>query len=159
SERRPRTHRRGTSIRSSAFAIAAILALALVGAETHGAPKKKDPAKKPVKVPPARRVTIKPVDPAAGDDVRKSAKKIDELVNANHAKLHVAPNSKTTDEEFVRRIYLDIAGTIPTYRQITVFLASTALDRRARLIDTLLNAPGYASHHFNYWADILRLTD
>src|SRR5579871_1111965 len=120
---------------------------------------KKDTKKKPVKVPPSRRVTIKPVDASTAADVAKSAKRIDELVDASHVRQKVTPNPRTTDEQFVRRIYLDISGTIPTYKQISVYLATNASDKRARLIDTLLNSPGYASHHFNYWADILRLTD
>lgn len=140
------------------IAIPMILAFGFGPAQAFSAPKR-DAGKKTVKVPPSRRVTIKPVDPSAAPDVIKSAKVIDAMVADNQKKHHIEPNPKTTEEEFVRRIYLDIAGTIPTYRQISVYLASSAGDKRARLIDTLLNSPGYASHHFNYWADILRLTD
>lgn len=88
----------------------------------------------------------------------KSAQAIDKLVDQNHQKLKVKPNPATTDEQFVRRIYLDITGTIPTYKQVNAFLLSRVSDKRARLIDSLLNSEGYVSHLYNYWGDILRLS-
>jgi hypothetical protein len=53
-----------------------------------------------------------------------------------------------TDEEFLRRVYLDLIGTLPTADEAREFLDSTAADKRAKLIDTLLNRPEYAM----YWA-------
>jgi len=49
-----------------------------------------------------------------------------------------------SDEEFARRIYLDLTGTIPTVAELTAFLADTDKDKRAKLIDKLLASPGYA---------------
>jgi hypothetical protein len=49
-----------------------------------------------------------------------------------------------TDEEFLRRAYLDLAGTIPTPEELDGFINDPAKDRRAKAIDTLLAAPGYA---------------
>ncbi|MCC6419329.1 MAG: DUF1549 domain-containing protein [Gemmataceae bacterium] len=51
-----------------------------------------------------------------------------------------------SDAEFLRRVYLDLAGTIPTADEARAFLKDPAPDRRARLIDRLLNAPSYARH-------------
>lgn len=65
----------------------------------------------------------------------------------------------TTDEQFVRRIYLDAAGRIPSYEETVNFLSSTAPDKRAKLIDQLLDSEGYASTMFNYFADMLRVND
>lgn len=104
-------------------------------------------------------VKIKQVDPQRTAQVAASAAKIDELVAANYLMFNVQPNPLTTDEQFVRRIYLDIAGTIPTYQQAKSFIESSDPHKRAKLIDQLLNSPGYASHYFNYWGNILRLTD
>jgi Protein of unknown function (DUF1549) len=59
----------------------------------------------------------------------------------------------------VRRVYLDVVGTIPTFRQTNRFLESKEPEKRAKLIDELLDSEGYASHFFNYWADILRYKD
>ena len=85
--------------------------------------------------------------------------KVDALVEANYAKYHVTPNSLTTDEQFLRRIYLDITGTIPNLKQVRLFASNTDLQKRSKLIDTLLSQEGYASNFYNYWSDILRLKD
>jgi len=130
--------------------------------------KKPDPAKGKDKgdKPPAftddsPRLVLesKPVDPARLGQALASARKIDKLVAAGYATHKVEPMPRTTDAQFVRRIYLDIVGTIPTYKQTTAFLASSDPDKRAKLIDELLGSDGYASHFFNYWADILRYRD
>jgi tetratricopeptide (TPR) repeat protein len=124
------------------------------------AEKKKLAEKKKVE-PPENRflVSSKGVDPKKRPDALKAAKEIDRLVAVNYDKLKIAPNARTTDSEFVRRIYLDITGTIPTYPQTQKFLAAKEADKRANLIDELLASDGYASHFFNYWADVLRYTD
>ena len=99
------------------------------------------------------------VDPARYGQTMAAANRVDELVAANYAKFDVKPMPLTTDEQFVRRIYLDVVGTIPTYKQTTAFLASSDPDKRAKLIDELLGSEGYPSHFFNFWADILRYRD
>jgi len=104
-------------------------------------------------------VTSAEVNPATRQNAIRAAKKIDDLVAANHAAHNVQPNPLTSDSQFVRRIYLDITGTIPTYKQTRAFLNSKEDDKRSQLIDELLNSDGYASHGFNYWADVLRYTD
>jgi tetratricopeptide (TPR) repeat protein len=109
--------------------------------------------------PPRFLVQSKAVNPAGLPRALQSAAHIDQLVEANYRKHRVTPTPPTTDEQFLRRIYLDITGTIPTYLQTQRFLNSRDVDKRAKLIDTLLNSDGYASHHFNYWADVLRYTD
>jgi len=121
--------------------------------------KDKKPAAAPVDDTPRLELVSKPVDPARHAQAMKSARQIDKLVAANYAEHKVEPMPRTTDEQFVRRIYLDIVGTIPSYRQTTSFLASTDPDKRTKLIDELLGSEGYASHFFNYWADILRYRD
>ncbi|MDY3562428.1 DUF1549 and DUF1553 domain-containing protein [Gemmata sp. JC673] len=50
----------------------------------------------------------------------------------------------TGDEEFVRRAYLDLAGTVPAVAELNQFLTSPEPDKRAKLVDRLLAAPGYA---------------
>jgi hypothetical protein len=108
---------------------------------------------------PTRKIEIAKVDPATAERAKLAAAKIDSLVEANYVKYQITPNPLTSDEQFVRRVYLDITGTIPSYHQAVDFLDSTDPDKRARLIDHLLNSRGYASHFFNYWANILRLVD
>lgn len=91
------------------------------------------------------------------DQLRAKAAEIDKLVTAKLEKEKLQPNAPVTDEVFVRRIYLDIAGRIPTLKETTDFLADTAPDKRAKLIDTLLASDGYTQNFANYWADILRM--
>lgn len=116
--------------------------------------KKEDP-------PPIPKFVVKSkgVDPLSIESVKATARKIDALVAENHQKLSIKPNPKTNDSQFVRRVYLDIVGTIPNYRQVSKFLDSNDPDKRSKLIDELLSSEGYASHYFNYWADILRYKD
>ncbi|QDV49736.1 DUF1549 domain-containing protein [Gimesia fumaroli] len=122
-------------------------------AAKKAAPKKEEP------LPPRFMVKSKPVSPIKLATALKSAEKIDKLVEANYSKYKVKPNPLATDEQFLRRVYLDITGTIPTYRETRYFLASRHPDKRKRLIDRLLDSDGYASHNFNYWADVFRYTD
>lgn len=94
---------------------------------------------------------------AAGIDVKAKAAEVDKLIAAKLAKEKLTPNAPVTDEVFVRRVYLDIAGRIPSLKETTDFLADRSPDKRGRLIDELLEGDGYTQNFFNYWADILRL--
>lgn len=118
-------------------------------------PKKKAEPKE------AERFTVqsKEVDPNRLVEALTGAKRIDQMVAANYEKHGVKPNPKTTDAQFLRRIYLDITGAIPSYQATRRFLTSTDPNKRQELIDKLLSSDGYASHFFNYWADTLRYTD
>ncbi len=98
-----------------------------------------------------------------------AAAKIDDLVarritteNARLATEKQAPiklNPLATDEQFVRRAYLDIAGRIPNFEETTAFLGSKSGTKRAELIDKLLDGDGYVSNMYNYFADMLRIND
>ncbi len=57
-------------------------------------------------------------------------------------KKHAAPPAN--DEEFFRRVHLDLTGTTPTVAELNAFLGDSAKDRRAKVIDKLLAGPGYA---------------
>ena len=91
---------------------------------------------------------------AAG--VSEAAAKIDALLAADWQRNQLQPNAPAPDEVFVRRIYLDVIGRIPTHRETEEFLKAASAHKRAELIDKLLASEGYVQHFFNYWADILR---
>ncbi len=71
------------------------------------------------------------------------------------------PNPLMSDEQFVRRVYVDIAGRIPNYAEVTEFLKAANTDKsaRAKLIDKLLDSDGYTSNTYNYFAEMLRIKD
>ncbi|MBL9155426.1 MAG: DUF1549 domain-containing protein [Verrucomicrobiales bacterium] len=69
------------------------------------------------------------------------------------------PNQMASDEQFLRRIYLDVAGRIPTYKEAEKFLADSNRNKRAALIDELLDSEAFVMSHFNYYSDLLRIRD
>ncbi len=89
--------------------------------------------------------------------IRKISTRIDELVNAKLKEDGLKRNPMVTDEIFLRRIYLDVIGRIPTLEETNHFFDSKSKTKRADLIDQLLDSYGFVSHQFNYWADVLRV--
>jgi hypothetical protein len=81
---------------------------------------------------------------------------IDELALAHWKKLGLAPSSLCTDSEFVRRVHIDLCGRLPTPAEVRAFLADKRADKRARLIDRLLDSPDYAAYFALRWGSILR---
>jgi hypothetical protein len=71
--------------------------------------------------------------------------------------LGIVPSQPCTDEEFIRRAYLDLTGTLPTPAQVRAFLADTGATKRDKLVDDLLETPEYSYLFANRWADILRV--
>ncbi len=69
----------------------------------------------------------------------------DRLVIDKLRKLGVVPASTSTDAEFLRRVSLDLTGTLPGPKDIESFLADKSPDKRARKIDQLLETPAYAA--------------
>ncbi len=69
------------------------------------------------------------------------------------------PNEMTNDHQFLRRIYLDVAGRIPTYDEADAFLSDRSPDKRANLIDTLLDSEGFVMRMYNYYSDLLRIRE
>jgi len=91
--------------------------------------------------------------PASPDE---AVAKINQLIKVQLDENQLKPNPVASDEVFVRRIYLDLIGRVPTKRETTTFLESTAPEKRAELVDSLIGSDGYNSHHYNYLADLLR---
>ena len=71
--------------------------------------------------------------------------KIDQLVVQKLSKLGIVPSELSNDGEFLRRVSLDLTGTLPTATEAQAFLADSSPDKRARKIDELLERPGYAA--------------
>ncbi len=83
--------------------------------------------------------------------------KIDELVYAKLKLLNVPPSDLCSDEVFLRRVYLDVIGILPTADEARAFLNDKSKDKRKKLIDTLLERPEYADFYAVKWGDILQI--
>lgn len=81
---------------------------------------------------------------------------IDRLVDEDLKANGIKPAKQASDEVFVRRVYLDVIGRIPTLDETNAFLDSRHRSKRGQLIDELLDSYGYVSRQFNFWADVLR---
>ncbi len=96
---------------------------------------------------------------ARADDPVDAASRIDTIIRLDLNKHELQPNPPVSDVQFVRRVYLDVIGRIPTVEELTTFQNDRSPDRRARLIDALLDSPGHESHMFNWLGDMLRVKD
>ncbi len=84
---------------------------------------------------------------------------VDELVFAKLRQLQIPPSVLCRDDEFLRRIYLDVLGVLPTAEEARQFLADEDSDKRNRVIDRVLERPEYASLWAMRWGDLLRLNE
>jgi hypothetical protein len=81
---------------------------------------------------------------------------IDEFVFSKLKKLNVVPSPLSDDYEFLRRLYLDTVGLLPTLEETRKFIDSKDPQKRARLIDELLERPEYAEVWATTFADLFR---
>jgi len=84
---------------------------------------------------------------------------IDEQIFAKLRSFRINPSKPATDGEFVRRAYLDLLGILPTADEARAFVSDQSPDKRARLVDELLNRPEFADFWALKWADLLRLEE
>ncbi len=89
--------------------------------------------------------------------IRQAAERIDQVIDRLHKTKNVKAKPLVSDEVFVRRVYLDIAGRIPTYQEMVNFTASKDVNKRENLALALVQSEGYVNHFYNYWAGLLRI--
>ncbi|MDA1232011.1 MAG: DUF1549 domain-containing protein [Planctomycetota bacterium] len=82
---------------------------------------------------------------------------IDAHVNRRLQQLNILPSALCDDADFLRRVYLDIIGTLPTAEESRRFLSDTSNERRSTLVDQLLQRPEYADYWALKWSDVLRV--
>jgi len=97
-----------------------------------------------VPVPVLRRVDVNETVPTPP----KSAHPVDRWVGQKLDKLGIVPSQLCDDAEFIRRVSFDMTGTLPSASDVRRFLEDRSPDKRDRLIDDLLDSPGYAA----WWA-------
>jgi hypothetical protein len=82
---------------------------------------------------------------------------IDKIVFSRLQQLDIRPANLCSDAVFVRRVYLDVIGTLPTAREASSFILNTNANKRARLIDQLLARDEFADYWAMKWSDLLRV--
>ncbi len=82
---------------------------------------------------------------------------IDNHVYEKLHKLRVTPSDLSTDQVFLRRVYIDLIGSLPTPEERQEFLADVAPDKRAKLIDTLVDRPEFTEMWVMKWAELLQI--
>ena len=83
---------------------------------------------------------------------------VDKHVYAKLKQLKYLPSDLCSDEEFVRRLYLDVVGVLPTPEELIAFAQDETPEKRTKLIDQLLDRPEHAKFWALKWGDLLRLT-
>lgn len=86
----------------------------------------------------------------------RAADEIDRLIAMSLSEAGQRANDKADDETFLRRAYVSIVGRIPTAEEVDAFTSAKNQDKRADLIDHLLDSPGYTSRMYNFYADLFR---
>ncbi len=84
---------------------------------------------------------------------------IDQHVYAKLKRLKVSPSAACDDVTFVRRVHLDLLGSLPTADEARRFVTDTSPQKRATLIDELLELPEFADWWALKWADLLRIEE
>ena len=82
-----------------------------------------------------------------------SEKPVDQYVNAKLAKLGIEPSVTCSDAEFLRRVSIDLTGTLPTPSEVQVFLEDKSVKKRRKKIEELLTRPAYAAWWTNKLCD------
>ncbi len=82
---------------------------------------------------------------------------IDTLVNHKLDKLRIYPSPVANDEEFVRRLYIDLAGIYPTPDEVRGFVTDTNPDKRTAIVDSLLQRKEFTEMWVMKWAELLQI--
>jgi hypothetical protein len=83
---------------------------------------------------------------------------VDRLVLKKLQALRIPPSPGCNDREFIRRAYLDAAGILPTPDEVRKFLEEPRADKRAKLIDALLERPEFVDYWAYKWSDLLLIS-
>ena len=82
---------------------------------------------------------------------------IDEEVFGKLRRFHLIPSELSEDEEFIRRVCLDLTGTLPPPERVREFIGSQEEDKREKLIGALLESPEYVDYWTFRFADLFRV--
>jgi hypothetical protein len=102
-------------------------------------------------------ITVPFTNEVSRDVFAKAPKRnfIDELALKKLQSLNLPPSPRCSDEEFIRRAYLDTLGVLPTAKETREFLASDRADKRDALIELLLTRGEFVDYWAYKWSDLL----
>ena len=80
---------------------------------------------------------------------------IDQRIREKLSQLRIIPSALCDDSTYIRRLYLDTLGVLPTVEELALFLSDSRKDKRARLIEDLLKRPEYVDYWSYKWSDLL----
>ena len=83
---------------------------------------------------------------------------IDDSVLGKLKSLNIPPSPRCSDSEFLRRVFLDTIGVLPTADEVRAFLTDESPDKRDRLVDQLLTRPEFVDYWAYKWSDLLLLS-
>ena len=93
----------------------------------------------------------------AWPDTIKAQNYIDDLVHAKLRKLDMLPSDLADEQTFLRRVYIDIAGVLPTLEDVDQFVSDQAPDKRLKTIDNLLQRKDFVDLWVMKWAELLQI--
>ena len=93
--------------------------------------------------------------PVAVLTASETAARIDQIFSETWARSGVQPAEIASDAVFVRRLYLDLAGRIPSVAEVRWFHDDPSTDRRTKLVDQLLDSPAFVRHFTILWRNTL----
>ena len=82
---------------------------------------------------------------------------IDTLVNAKLKKLRIEPSELCDDATFVRRLFVDVTGVVPSAEEYAKFMVSTLPNKRELLVDELLDRKEFAELWVLKWSELLQI--
>ncbi len=82
---------------------------------------------------------------------------VDKFTQNKWYELGLVPSELCSDEQFLRRLSIDLTATLPTPAQVTAFVADKDPHKRDKLVDRLLDSDEYSYYFANKWADVLRV--
>jgi hypothetical protein len=97
--------------------------------------------------------------PIDNKTLRSYTSYIDELIVRELRKKRLQPTPDANKNTFIRRLYLTTIGRIPTQHELLEYLNDRDPNKKDKIIQKLLNSPGYVNHHLNWWSDMLRVKD
>jgi hypothetical protein len=159
----PHKHRRRWALLLSISSLAGLLIF--LGTRSEGAPPKTARPADQTTTVPAKKKTAESAEASAGvippEQWLKAATtplqpgEIDRLIARELEQTKVKPAQVTGDEQFIRRVTLDLTGQLPMPADVTEFAADKDPRKRAKLIDRLLDSEEYAQHWARYWRDVV----